>query len=207
MVRYSNKFKEEAVRLHKKEGLQIQSVAKLLSVSVRSVSRWVNHGTDNKPRVHTPYKIPNDKLLLDVSLYPDAYLYEHASRLNCSKSGVKDALDRLGITRKKTLIHPNRDEHKRAIFIENIATYKSNGHEIVFLDESGFEKDIPRIYGYSQKGKRCYGSHDWQSKIKENVIGALWNKTIIAAQYFSSYINTERFYNWLNNTLLPKIKR
>ena len=101
MIRYSKKFKDEAVRLHKKEGLQIQSVAKLLSVSVRSVSRWVNHGTDNKPRVYMPYKIPNDKLLLDVSLYPDAYLHERASRLNCSKSGVKDALDRLGITRKK----------------------------------------------------------------------------------------------------------
>ena len=65
---------------------------------------------------------------------------------------------------------------------------------------------MPRRHGYSQKGKRCYGNHDWQSKAKENVIGALWNKTIIAAQSFSSYINTEIFYNWLKNNLLPKIK-
>ena len=101
MSRYSKKFKKEAVRLHKEDGFQIQEVSKLLSVSTRSVSRWVNHGIENKPRVFVAFKIPNDKLLEDVKLYPDSYLHERASRLNCSKSGVFDALKRLGITRKK----------------------------------------------------------------------------------------------------------
>lgn len=86
-------------------------------------------------------------------------------------------------------------------------TYEFEGHELIFIDESGFEKDMPRKYGCSEKGKRCYGTHDWQSKTKENVIGALWDKTIIAAQSFSSYINTEIFYGWLKDNLLPKIKR
>ena len=88
-----------------------------------------------------------------------------------------------------------------------MSTYESQGHEIIFIDESGFEKDMPRKWGCSKKGKRCYGSHDWQAKTKENVIGALWNKTIIAAQSFPSYINTDLFYNWIKNTLLPKLKR
>ncbi|WP_288998979.1 hypothetical protein [uncultured Psychrobacter sp.] len=33
--------------------------------------------------------------------YPDAYYYERASRLGCSKSGVEAAMKRLGYTRKK----------------------------------------------------------------------------------------------------------
>ena len=39
------------------------------------------------------------------------------------------------------------------------------------------------------------------------IIGALWNKTIIAAQSFASYVNTDLFYNWIKKILLPKIKR
>lgn len=103
MPSYSKKFKEEAVRLHKECGHEVQAVSKLLSVSLRSVSRWINHGVENKPRIRKPYKISNEKLLADVALYPDAYLQERASRLNCSKSGISDALKRLGITRKKNL--------------------------------------------------------------------------------------------------------
>ena len=108
MASYSKKFKKEAVRLHKEGGLQIQEVSKLLSVSTRSISRWVNHGIENKERVVVPLKIPNDKLLEDVELYPDAYLHERAARLNCSKSGVGDALKRLGITRKKNTSSPKK---------------------------------------------------------------------------------------------------
>ena len=108
MFRYSKKLKKEAVRLHKEDGLQIQEISKLLSVSTRSVSRWVNHGIENKQRVVVAFKIPNDKLLEDVELYPDAYFHERASRLNCSKSGVFDALKRLGITRKKNTNSPKK---------------------------------------------------------------------------------------------------
>jgi hypothetical protein len=32
---------------------------------------------------------------------------------------------------------------------------------------------MPRTHGYSLKGQRCYGKHDWGAKGRMNAIGAL----------------------------------
>ncbi|WP_006304476.1 hypothetical protein [Holospora undulata] len=45
--------------------------------------------------------------------------------------------------------------------------------QIGYSDESGFAHDMPRTQGYFDKGKRCYGSHDWG---ETNPIGALIGK-------------------------------
>ncbi|MDX7993020.1 transposase, partial [Xenorhabdus sp. psl] len=29
------------------------------------------------------------------------------------------------------------------------------------MDESGFEQSMPRTHGYSLKGTRCFGLHNW----------------------------------------------
>ncbi|WP_227686341.1 IS630 transposase-related protein, partial [Psychrobacter immobilis] len=39
----------------------------------------------------------------DVEQHPDDYLYERARRFNCSKTGMHNALKRLGISQKKDL--------------------------------------------------------------------------------------------------------
>ena len=41
---------------------------------------------------------------------------------------------------------------------------------------------MTRTYGYSEKGKRCYGRHDWGAKGRTNVIGALINKVFFTAK-------------------------
>ena len=43
----------------------------------------------------------------------------------------------------------------------------------MYLDESGFARDGPRTHGYSYRGKRCYGVHDWHAKGRINVIGVM----------------------------------
>ena len=50
--------------------------------------------------------------------------------------------------------------------------YEKEGKNIVYLDESGFEKETLRAYGYAQIGTRCVDSFDWQAKGRTNVIGA-----------------------------------
>ena len=42
----------------------------------------------------------------DVGLYPDAYQYERAERLGCSRRGIGNALKRLKISRKKNFFAP-----------------------------------------------------------------------------------------------------
>ena len=54
-------------------------------------------------RNKAPTKIPDDALIEDVKKYSDDYNYERAGRLNCSKTGIFNALKRLGISQKKDL--------------------------------------------------------------------------------------------------------
>ena len=75
----------------------------------------------------------------------------------------------------------------------------------MYLDESGFAQDSPRTYGYSERGKRCYGEKDWHSRGRLNAIGAIIDFAFIAIELFDSYINSDIFYAWLVQSLLPKI--
>ena len=71
--------------------------------------------------------------------------------------------------------------------------YKKEKMSIAYVDESGFAKDMRRTHGYSQRGERCFGSHDWNAKGRENVIGALLGANLIACGIVSSNIDIDVF--------------
>ena len=73
------------------------------------------------------------------------------------------------------------------------------------MDESGFSKDMPRTHGYSKKGERCYGVQDWNAKGRTNAIGAIIGFTFLTVALFDTTINSDIFYAWLTQDLLPKI--
>ena len=77
--------------------------------------------------------------------------------------------------------------------------------DIVYIDESGFAHDMPRTHGYSPKGERCYGTHDWGAKGRTNVIGALLNGQLLTVSLFETTINTEIFNAWVMQDLVPKL--
>ena len=81
-----------------------------------------------------------------------------------------------------------------------------NGLRYIYVDESGFAKDMPRTHGYAPKGKRCYGTKDWNAKGRTNVIGALLGKTLLTVTLFATNINNNVCYAWLTQDLLPKLK-
>jgi len=106
---------------------------------------------------------------------------------------------------KKTLKHPKADDEKRSKFCETIEAFKKQERPLVFLDESGFAHDMPRTHGYSLKGKRCFGIHNWGAKGRTNVIGALVAGTLLTVSLFETTINTEIFDEWVVQDLLPKL--
>ena len=64
---------------------------------------------------------------------------------------------------------------------------------------------MPRTRGYTEIGKRCYGLCDWHAKGRVNVIGAIIGLSFITVCLFERYINSDIFYDWLTQDLLPKI--
>ena len=67
---------------------------------------------------------------------------------------------------------------------------------------------MPRRYGYSTRGSRCYGTHDWHAKGRINAIGAITNfSSFLTVMLFESNIDSDIFYNWTKHELLPKIPK
>lgn len=66
---------------------------------------------------------------------------------------------------------------------------------------------MPRLHGYSKRGERCYGKHDWHAKGRVNVIGAIIGSAFLTLSVFPCYVNSDVFYAWLTQDLLPKVSK
>lgn len=65
--------------------------------------------------------------------------------------------------------------------------------------------DSPRTHGYSKKGSRCYAQKDWHARGRLNAIGAIIGFTFLTVSLFDCNINSDVFYAWLTQDLIPKI--
>jgi hypothetical protein len=108
---------------------------------------------------------------------------------------------------KKTLNHPKADKEKRSAFCATLEEFEAQGRSLVFLDESGFAHDMPRLHGYSTKGSRCFGTHDWGAKGRTNVIGSLLSAVLLTITLFQTNVNTAVFNAWVIHDLVPKLPK
>ena len=76
---------------------------------------------------------------------------------------------------------------------------------MAYVDESGFASDMPRTHGYSEVGKRCFGSHDWNAKGRENVLSALINGSLIGCGIVQGNVDSDVFNTWLETILIPEL--
>lgn len=95
----------------------------------------------------------------------------------------------------------------REAFKIKIDLYEKSPMPIAYIDESGFSVSMPRLHGYSRIGTRCYGYHDWAAKGRVNAIGAIIDNEFICVGLFESNINSDVFYAWVKQALLPSLKQ
>ena len=108
---------------------------------------------------------------------------------------------------KKTFKHPKANEEKRILFKNKIEKYKLENRVLSYIDESGFEFDMPRRYGYSKVGDRCYGTYNWNTKGRENVIGALVNNSFTACGLVNGNVDSDTLNTWLEKILIPELPK
>ena len=94
---------------------------------------------------------------------------------------------------------------RRRTFICKMTRYRLRGLHVVYLDESGFAVDSPRVYGYAEKGERCYAQKNWHAKGRINVIGAIIGFVFLTVCLFDCNIDSDVFCAWLIKDLLPKV--
>jgi transposase len=93
------------------------------------------------------------------------------------------------------------------LFQKKINDYKVAGLDICYLDESGHAVSMPRTHGYAEKGKRCFGVHDWGARGRINVIGALIGGLLFAVGLFNCSIDSIVFGTWVRELLLPNLSK
>lgn len=93
------------------------------------------------------------------------------------------------------------------MFQNKIEKYESENRILSYIDESAFAFDIPRRYGYSKVGDRCYGSYNWNAKGRENIIGALINNSLTACGTVHGNIDSDTFNIWLEKILIPELPK
>ena len=64
---------------------------------------------------------------------------------------------------------------------------------------------MPRTYGYSEIGKRCYGKRDWHARGRQNAIGALLDKVLFTVSLFECNVDSDVFYAWAEQDLISKL--
>ena len=103
---YDIKFKEKTLEILAKLNGNVLQTSKLLNLNYRTVVRWKETAERGESLIHKSggkrvEKINPEKLKEYVEQNPNKYLYEIAEEFNCSKSGVFDALKKLGYTNRK----------------------------------------------------------------------------------------------------------
>ncbi len=85
-----------------------------------------------------------------IADHPDATLEELGEVFTVSAVAIRKACHRLQITRKKTMLNPERDDEARARFQEELTDLEPN--DLVYLDESGVDEALHRPYA---RAPRC----------------------------------------------------
>ena len=102
---YSKKYRERTIE-YRQEGHTLAETHQAFKVSRSTIQKWEKQfketGDLGKKELHRGFrKIDPEKLKAYVAGHPDAYQSEMAQAFGCSESGIRDALRRNKITRKK----------------------------------------------------------------------------------------------------------
>ena len=101
----SKDYRERIIE-YRQAGHTLEETHQVFKVSRAAIQEWEKRlketGDLGKKELHRGFrKIDPEKLKTYVEEHPDAYQPEMAEVFGCSESGIRDALRRLKITRKK----------------------------------------------------------------------------------------------------------
>ena len=102
---YSKDYRERTIE-YRQAGHSLEATHEVFKVSRSTIQKWEKQlketGDLGKKELHRGFrKIDPEKLKAYVGEHPDAYQSEMAEAFGCSESGIRDALKRHKITRKK----------------------------------------------------------------------------------------------------------
>jgi transposase len=165
------------------------------------------HGGGRKPALGSEQLERLRALLRDR---PDATLEELRQALgaSCSTMAIVRALKKLGLTRKKKVLHAAerdtpKNQRKRATFRR-----KMKGHSpgsLVFVDETSANTAMTRAYGRAPVGERVEGAvpNHWETV---TLICGLRLSGVTAPLVIPGAVDTAAFETYVEDVLAPQLR-
>ena len=94
---------------------------------------------------------------------------------------------------------------KREEYLKKISDITKQ--DIVYIDESGLDKNCYKQRGWGEIGKKLIGNITGERFKRTNILAGLCNKTIVAPLIFQGSCNTELFVQWVKKHLIPSLKK
>jgi transposase len=197
----------------------LRQIAGRFRVSLSFIVRLLRHRRQTgslRPKPHGGGRLPAldgdqlEHLRELVGKQPDATLEELRQRLavGCSLAALCRALKKLGITRKKKVLHAQqRDtpevQKKRRAFRREVA--RIDPKRLVFVDESGANTAMTRTHGRAPAGERVHGAVPgfWESV---TLISGLRLSGVTAPLVFPGATDTATFQSYVEQVLVPQLR-
>lgn len=123
-----------------------------------------------------------------------------------SITAIYNKMKKIGLTRKRLSIVPIernsvRNKNVRTLYAENIGRYDVDN--LVFLDETGFNKHVFKTYGYSTKNTSAYVQLDGNRGTNITCLAAISKTGVVGFTIFQGGLNTEKFLSFIHEQLEP----
>jgi len=220
MKAYSHDLRERVVGLADAATHSPTALAALLQVSTAWIRRLLQRRRQTgsfAARPHgggPPSKLNAEHLQQLQALVqgdPDATLDELRQRLGepVSVSTIHRALAALRLTRKKKTLHAAEQEdddlaRQRAAWQQELA--QLDPQHLVFLDESGANTSLTRLYGRAPAGERVYDAvpqGHWQMT---TLVAALRAEAVLAPLVFDGATDGAAFETYVEQVLAPTLR-
>ena len=102
------------------------------------------------------------------------------------------------------MLYAERNEEERRKFLEEIATIPPE--KIIWMDESGIDEVLYRLYAYEKQGKRAYCDHTGKRVSRTTMIAGYRAKKLIAPLYFKGNTDCVMVDAWCEHALKYEIQ-
>lgn len=223
MKPYPIEFRQKIIEVHKKEGVSIRKLAQRFCVAPSFIQKLLKQyketGNINpRPQGGSPAPLLKEEQLIDlieiIETHNDATLEELCDLLEkkvqvrVSRATMGRLTQKLNYSlKKKTLYAAEKESEKvqkeRVEFWSKLRDIRVE--DLIFIDESGVNLAMVRLYARALKGKRSRGKKPLNRGINISLISALSFKKVLASAYIYGAVDGATFEAFLVQKLIPNI--
>lgn len=221
MKAYSIDLRKKIIETYEKECISQRNLAKRFRVSLNVVTRLIKQYRETgeleaKKPPGRERKLNQSHHALVASLVsnqPDITLgelcreVEKQTKIKVSPATMCRVMKRLKLTRKKKALYPEkkaseRVQKLRCEYWDNIRDIKVE--DLVFIDESGINLGLIRLYAWALKGCRAYGKQPKRGK-NVSVVAGLSLKGVVSSTAIFGAFDGLTFEAFVANRLVPNL--